>query len=469
MVQPTIRKFILVFVVLLLILPLDRTLVYAENNAPSGPVFTPEKLKIPPFAFVYGNISNLDDTQDPYYAINKLRHFPYLVCAEPGELSEDSRLVTDTIKTNTRLFGYVNLGPNNPEDDRIDWQFANLNAIMSKIDHIAESGWYGVFIDQFGYDFQETRQRQNIIVDYAHQKGLSCFVNAWFPDHVMGSAIDSYSNPQGEPTHLQAGDFYLIESFLQSGSSYRGDPTYLDKFLKVKDYQDTLGIHTVVLSYKREHTSWEEASDDIVISYLLAQCLGFKGWWFGGWDGRADYGYLNPIYDIGEIQQSLQPIADTQYRAETTNYTLDYFADDIFHLIAYPKQMNDPVIAIRHAIPDDYIDPNLFADQEALSTEKRLNAYGFTDNHSKRLKQDGLFDNASRSALNKFLQANAFIYYSTEAKDLLSTSEAINALGQKGELSFWNKAKIFLDTQFSNWSESLDMLYKMIKQKMREV
>jgi hypothetical protein len=289
-----INKTFVILVILLLMLPSSTTQTYADEKSPDVHVFTPGDLKISPFAFVYGDLSNLDDTHDPYYSIQKLKDLPYLVCAPPSALSEKSKQVTDAIKLKTKLFGYVNLGPDNPENPQSSWRYADLNKVKTEIDRIVEGSWFGVFIDQFGYDFHETRQRQNEIVDYAHQKGLKCFVNAWFPDDAMGSASHAVNNPKSEPTHLKSGDYYLIESFLMSDSLYRGGISYLDKFLKVKKYHDNLGVNMVVLSYKRENTPWNQASADIQLSYILAQYLGYQGWWFGGWNGRADYWYLNP-------------------------------------------------------------------------------------------------------------------------------------------------------------------------------
>lgn len=462
-----VRKTVLLLIILLLTTSLTITPTLADNQSSQTQIFTPEKLKISPFAFVYGNIADLDNAGDPYYSIQKLQDFPYLVCAEPGELSENSKLVTDTIKENTKLFGYVNLGPNNPEDPLENWRLANLNEVKGYIDNIANSDWYGVFIDQFGYDFQETRQRQNEIVDYAHQKGLKCFVNAWFPDDVMGSDIHPDNNPQGEPTHLQAGDYYLIESFLMSGSFYRGGLSYMDKFLKVKKYQDSLGINAVVLSYKWDDTSWEDSVDDITLSYLLSQCLGYEGWWFGGWNGQADYWHLNPKYDIGKLLKPLHHLSETVYRAETEFYTLEYYADDIPHLIAFPKRNQDSIITIRHPVPDDYLDINLLTVEETLSIQKKLNAYGFTDYHKRRLKEDSIFNDPSRSALNQFLYTNNFVYYSTKAKDTLSGNEAINALAETGELGFKDKTKIFIASKFIELGEIMGNIKEKLHSKTK--
>lgn len=455
-------KMLVILITLLLMIPLSTTQTYADENSPNVQAFTPKELKISPFAFVYGDLANLDDTHDPYYSIEKLKDLPYIVCAQPGELSEKSTQVTEGIKQTTKLFGYVNLGPNNPENPQNSWRYANLNKVKTEIDQIAESGWYGVFIDQFGYDFHETRQRQNEIVDYAHQRGLKCFVNAWFPDDAMGSTFHAVNNPKSEPSHLNSGDYFLIESFLMSDSSYRGDISYLDKFLQVKNYQDTLGVNIVVLSYKRESTSWDQASDDIQLSYILAQCLGYKGWWFGGWNGRADYWYLNPKIDIGELIQSLHAITGTYYLAQTEHYTIKYYAEELPHLIAYPKTINQPVITIRHQIPADYIDTNQLTTQEALFLQKRLNDYGFTDSQSQSLTEDGVFGALSQSALIGFLDANHYEYYSTDAKASLAGNQAINALKGIGKIKFFDRLSAILSKSIVNMKKRISAIFKIL-------
>lgn len=456
-----INKTLVILFSLLLILPSSTTQTYADEKSPDVHAFTPDDLKISPFAFVYGNLANLDDTQDPYYSIQKLKDLPYLVCAPPSELSAKSKQVTEAIKLKTKLFGYVNLGPNNPDDPQNSWRYANLNKVKAEIDLLVESGWYGVFIDQFGYDFYETRQRQNEIVDYAHQKGLLCFVNAWFPDDALGSAFHAVSNPTSEPTHLKSGDYYLIESFLMSDSLYRGDISYVDKLLKTKQYHDTLGVNVVVLSYKRETTSWDQASADIQLSYIIAQCFGYQGWWFGGWNGRADYWYLNPSVDLGQLIQPLHAITGTSYLAQTEYYTIEYYAAEIPHLIAYPKKINQPVIAIRHPIPTDYIDTNQFTTPEALSLQKRLNDYGFRDDQYRSLKENGIFGASTKSALNSYLNANHYEYYGADAKALLFGNHALNALKGTGELKLLDKLSAILG-EIIAYLEEIIMKLKMV-------
>lgn len=316
-----------------------------SNSQSRSSIFSPENLLISPFAFVYGNPADLDDTSDPFYAMRELQALPNIICTEPGELSYAGKKVADFLKPNTRLFGYVNLGPDNPYDPLPLWRQAGLGNVKEAIDRIADSGWYGVFIDQFGYDFGETRIRQNVIVDYAHSRNLKCLVNAWSPDDAMGAEINPRYNPLGVPSHLGQGDFYLIESFLQSDSVCRGGKAYIEKYLKIRDYQSRLGIQTVVLSYKRQGVSWSDSAEDIQLSYVLAQLLGFKGWWFGGHD-RADMNYLNPGIDIGPVLQPLYLKQDNLYLAETEKYLVSYLASDSPKLILTPKKTGEPAITL---------------------------------------------------------------------------------------------------------------------------
>ncbi len=278
-------------------------------------------------SFVYCKLSNIDNKSDPFYSINVLKNLPYIVTAEPSELSYSSKMVTEAIKSNTKLFGYVNLGPNNPTDAKASWIMSDLNEVKSQIDNIANAKWYGVFIDQFGYDWNETRARQNEIVDYAHSKGLSVMANGWFVDDIFASIVND-SNPTGTPTHLGANDWYLIESFFTDGTSYRADSSYIDKYIKAMQYHQSTGIKITTLSYKVSAKSWLESSEDIRISYILAECLNYNGWWFGKSDtsDNLTYGH-DPSIDLGTFTQYLTYVSGTKYIAKTTKYTIEYYAD----------------------------------------------------------------------------------------------------------------------------------------------
>jgi hypothetical protein len=75
-----------------------------------------------------------------------------------------------------------------------------------------------VFLDEAGYDFGVTRDRQNAVVDAIHGLGLSAFVNAFNPDDVFSPSAVALNaagggNPAGAATRLGAKDAFLLESF----------------------------------------------------------------------------------------------------------------------------------------------------------------------------------------------------------------------------------------------------------------
>jgi hypothetical protein len=309
----------------------DKLMSLAENtsNKPFDSGFTTGRNKLTPVSFVYTSLSNINNSDNPFYSMSVLKEFPYIVTSKPSELTYKSMRVAEVIKKQIKLFGYVNLGADNPYDDKSQWRQADLNKVKDEIDNIAAAGWYGIFIDQFGYEWNETRERQNIIVDYAHSKGLKCMVNAWFVEDALGSEKDSTHNPNGDSTHLNSNDWLLVESFLTDGDSYRGNGSYIEKYLKIKKYKEISKINITVLSYKNENMNWKEAEEDIKMSYILSQCLGFQGWWFGKTDNEDYLLYgKEPNINLGTITKQLTLENGNKYTAETDKYIIEYYAEE---------------------------------------------------------------------------------------------------------------------------------------------
>lgn len=108
-----------------------------------------------------------------------------------------------------RVYGYIDLGNSQSLPD-------------AEIRHRAE-GWLrlgatGIFLDEAGFDYGVTRDRQNMAIDLIHRLGMSAFVNAFNPDDVFGvTAVPLNAagggNPAGSPPHLGERDAFLLESF----------------------------------------------------------------------------------------------------------------------------------------------------------------------------------------------------------------------------------------------------------------
>jgi len=92
---------------------------------------------------------------------------------------------------------------------------------------------HGVMMDMAGYDYGINRVDFNTRVDYIHSRAYSkiCFVNAWNPDHVLGTVNDvSYPNSTYNSglvaSQLNSTDWLLLESFAVNTTSYSGAGGY---------------------------------------------------------------------------------------------------------------------------------------------------------------------------------------------------------------------------------------------------
>jgi hypothetical protein len=74
-------------------------------------------------------------------------------------------------------------------------------------------GVNGIFWDDAGYDYDTIRSRQTTMILYARSLGLASFMNAWNPDDVFSSTVDSAHNPTGAASVMGANDWFLLESF----------------------------------------------------------------------------------------------------------------------------------------------------------------------------------------------------------------------------------------------------------------
>ena len=108
-----------------------------------------------------------------------------------------------------QIYGYVDLG---------NTQQLTIAEMQHRAGLWSAMGATGVFLDEAGYDFGVTRDRQNAVVDAIHGLGLSVFVNAFNPDDVFSPSAVALNaagggNPAGAATRLGAKDAFLLESF----------------------------------------------------------------------------------------------------------------------------------------------------------------------------------------------------------------------------------------------------------------
>lgn len=123
-----------------------------------------------------------------------------------------------TLNKQVKVFGYINIGVsigNQPESE-----------LRTEIDQWKATGADHIFFDLAGYDYNVPRARLNSLLDYAHSKDMQVMVNAWVPADVMGSDVNPTYNPTGTATHMNSGDFYLLESWIVHTAAYASHNGY---------------------------------------------------------------------------------------------------------------------------------------------------------------------------------------------------------------------------------------------------
>ena len=148
------------------------------------------------------------------------------LCLPDCEARQDTIKIISQLNESygTEVFGYVPIGCLTPEEDpEIDVSNLTIEQIKTRILSWKEMGARGVFLDEFGYDYRTTRERQNEIVDFCHENSLHVIVNAWEVDHVFGTEnyiVEAGNTPEhpGNPNnlecHLTEDDYMFFEHLM---------------------------------------------------------------------------------------------------------------------------------------------------------------------------------------------------------------------------------------------------------------
>ena len=157
----------------------------------------------------YGWPSGFDGATSPRLAAEKLARYDAVVLGGGLELPKHgdhagARQVIDGIGKRALVFGYIPLGHQTG---------LKQAQIAARLDAWKAMGVRGIFFDEAGYDYGNTRQRQNAAIVAAHGRGLVVFANAHDPADLFQSKKHETFNPSGTAIRLRAGDHYLYESF----------------------------------------------------------------------------------------------------------------------------------------------------------------------------------------------------------------------------------------------------------------
>lgn len=172
--------------------------------------------------------------------------------------------IIGNISPATKVYGYISAQASNT----VNW---------GKIDAWASMGVAGIFCDEFGYDFSVDRNRQNVLVEYIHYKGLNAFVNAWNPDDVFLNTVDPAKNPLGTAHMMGANDWYLSESFQIINGAYQNSNDWQVKSDKMAAHRTSFGTKMATVT-TTDASPFDQAKWDY--SYASASLYAFDaaGW-----------------------------------------------------------------------------------------------------------------------------------------------------------------------------------------------
>ncbi len=202
----------------------------------------------------------------------------------------------------TKVFGYIDLG--------VSTKNLTLDSIGTCIREWRDMGADGIFLDDFGYDYEVTRARQNAAVDSVHQHNIPVCANGWDPDDVFGDQVDATYNPAGNPTHLNSGDYYLSESYQISGGNYVSESDWVDKADKLRSYQQNIGFAIFSITT----TTSSAGYDANKFHYAWYSALLY---------GHAATGWGEPYFSASS--------SEAPFRQRPSIHSGTYFGETIYH------------------------------------------------------------------------------------------------------------------------------------------
>ena len=235
---------------------------------------------------------------------------------------DNTQRIISLLKTRsprTAIYGYVCLGST---------QHLSQAELQHRIKLWNLMDVHGIFLDEAGYDYGVTRERQNGAIAYVHQLGLSAFLNAFRPDDLFSTERQPLNsagggNPQGIPAVLGNRDIFLLESFQINNGAYETAVHLAERTGRAVLYRERYGsrIMAVTTTVSGSSSSLAEQFDYAWGSAFLWSLNGF------GW-GSPSFGSADNMLAISSCNQlsatmpkrflSSVHVADAAFWRETT-------------------------------------------------------------------------------------------------------------------------------------------------------
>jgi hypothetical protein len=199
-------------------------------------------------------------------------------------------------------------------------------------------GVHGIFMDEYGYDYSNTRAQQNERVEHVHGQNMVAFANCWNMDHALGTADDpsypnSTHNPSAEESALNTNDWYLLESYLVNTTAYadQGPPVnkgyeakaqWAARVIKMIGLRATYGINVAAVGIIDSGEATGQAMFNFFFTGALMASLegaGVSDTNYGATSGKGPWWVRPDVKGMGKVW-TLNP-----------SVQLDASDDDVYH------------------------------------------------------------------------------------------------------------------------------------------
>jgi hypothetical protein len=195
--------------------------------------------------------------------------------------AKTTQIVAHAQVASTKFFGYIDLG--------VSTQNLSIAMIDQRAAAWAAMGVDGVLLDDFGYDYGVTRERQNAAVLAVRSRGLRVIANAFRVEDAFAS-IASSANPAAAAPVLNAQDFYLYESHQVRLGVQDDASTWWGKSTALRQYRSSVGFGVLSVTTPADSgafnaTLWNYAWFSAALFDHTATGWGEK--WYGASNSQA--------------------------------------------------------------------------------------------------------------------------------------------------------------------------------------
>lgn len=160
------------------------------------------------------------------------------------------------INPTIKVFGYVPIGLDPA------WQDSSLTIeeIRSRITNWKNSGATHIFLDEYGFDYYVTRQRQNDCILHSRSLGMPVIANSWSTQYCFSNEdmvidwLDGFRpNPDQTPCILDEEDYVLFENVLYKFHHEAGSDSYKDPEQYVNNNQRIIDMYEYMYAGQPEY------------------------------------------------------------------------------------------------------------------------------------------------------------------------------------------------------------------------